>query len=202
MIFLQLFWEFFKIGLFAVGGGIATVPFLEDISAKTGWYSLNQLADMIAIAESTPGPLGINAASYVGYTVGLTQGGWQWGVLGAAVSTVGIIMPAITIVLLIASFLDRFRENAYVKGVFYTLRPASVALVAAAGVTIVCISFFNVGDILKIFSQFSLQYRDIVLAAILWVATRYIPKVKDLHAIVFIVFSAIVGVVFNFSGAV
>ena len=79
MIFLRLFYEFFKAGLFAVGGGLATLPFLQDIADKTGWYTQAQLADMIAVSESTPGPIGVNMATYVGFTVG--------GVPGAVIAT-------------------------------------------------------------------------------------------------------------------
>ena len=112
MILLRLFWEFFKTGLFAVGGGMATVPFLQDISAKTGWYTSGQLADMIAVSESTPGPLGVNLATYVGYTVGSQQlGGAGMGVVGAIVSTLGLIFPSIVVILIIGYFLKRFRDS-------------------------------------------------------------------------------------------
>ena len=100
MILLKLFWEFFKTGLFAIGGGMATVPFLQDISAKTGWYTAAQLADMIAVSESTPGPLGVNMATYVGYTVGSQQlGGPVMGVLAAIIATLGLIAPSVIIIL-------------------------------------------------------------------------------------------------------
>ena len=88
MILLKLFWEFFKTGLFAIGGGMATVPFLQEISAKTGWYTAGQLADMIAVSESTPGPMGVNMATYVGYTVGAKElGGPLMGILAAIIAT-------------------------------------------------------------------------------------------------------------------
>ena len=93
MIYLRLFWEFFKTGLFAVGGGLATLPFIYDMSDRTGWFTYQQIADMVAVAESTPGPIGINMATYVGYTTG--------GVFGSLVATLGIVTPAIVIILII-----------------------------------------------------------------------------------------------------
>ncbi len=96
MIYLRLFYEFFKAGLFSIGGGLATLPFLYDISDTTGWFTHGQLADMLAISESTPGPIGINMATYVGFTTG--------GVPGAVIATVGIITPSIIVILLIARF--------------------------------------------------------------------------------------------------
>ena len=108
MIYLRLFYEFFKAGLFSIGGGLATLPFLYDISDTTGWFTHGQLADMLAISESTPGPIGINMATYVGFTTG--------GIPGAVIATVGIITPSIIVILLIARFLKAFRDNKYVKG--------------------------------------------------------------------------------------
>ena len=97
MIYLRLFLEFFKAGLFAVGGGLATLPFLSNMATSTGWFTHSQLADMVAVSESTPGPLGVNMATYVGYTVK--------GVPGAVIATLGLITPSVIIILIIALFL-------------------------------------------------------------------------------------------------
>ena len=105
MIYLRLFYEFFKAGLFAVGGGMATLPFLYDISDSTGWFTHSQLADMIAVSESTPGPIGVNMATYVGYTTG--------GIPGAVIATLGLITPSIIIILIIAKALQAFRQSKY-----------------------------------------------------------------------------------------
>lgn len=129
MIYLQLFWEFFKTGLFAIGGGMATLPFLYDMADKTEWFTRAQLADMIAVSESTPGPIGVNMATYVGY---LTKG-----VPGAITATLGLVTPSIIIILIIAAFLEAFRTSKYVSGAFYGLRPASTALITAAGLVVV-----------------------------------------------------------------
>ena len=97
MLYLQLFWEFFKTGLFAVGGGLATLPFLQDMADRTGWFTQAQLADMLAVSESTPGPVGVNMATYVGFETG--------GILGAVVATLGLVAPSVIVILIIASFL-------------------------------------------------------------------------------------------------
>ena len=131
MLYLQLFWEFFKTGLFAIGGGMATLPFLYDMADKTGWFTRAQLADMIAVSESTPGPIGVNMATYVGFLTG--------GVPGAVTATVGLIAPSVIVILIVAAFLQAFRDSKYVAGAFYGLRPASTALITAAGHPIVFI---------------------------------------------------------------
>lgn len=194
MILLKLFWEFFKTGLFAIGGGMATVPFLQDISAKTGWYTAGQLADMIAVSESTPGPLGVNMATYVGYTVGSQQlGGPGMGVLGAITATVGLIAPSVIIIMVIAFFLKKFRNSKLVDGALYGLRPASVALISAAGVEIVLIAVLRVDSIYHI-AQAAFSWKALVLAALVYAATHW-KKLKNLHPIWFIAASALLGVV-------
>lgn len=195
MLYLQLFWEFFKTGLFAVGGGMATLPFLYDISDKTHWFTHAQLADMIAVSESTPGPIGVNMATYVGY---LTGGG----ALGAVVATLGLITPSVIVILIVAAFLKAFRDSKYVAGAFYGLRPASTALITAAGLAVVKISFFDTkvfSDVLHILR--STKWEAVALAAVLVVLTRYTPKVKNWHPIIFIAISAVIGAVFRFAGA-
>ncbi|MBR5097936.1 MAG: chromate transporter, partial [Spirochaetales bacterium] len=124
MILLQLFWEFFKTGLFAIGGGMATVPFLFDISARTGWFTTAELANMIAISESTPGPIGVNMATYVGFETA--------GILGSVIATLGLVAPSIIIIVIIAKLLDAFAEKPVVKTVFKYLRPAVIGLLLFA----------------------------------------------------------------------
>lgn len=191
MIYLQLFWEFFKTGLFAVGGGMATLPFLYDISARTGWFTTAQLADMIAVSESTPGPIGVNMATYVGFETG--------GVLGAVIATLGLITPSIIVILLIARVLHQFRQNRYVDAAFYGLRPCSVGLIAAAGLLVVKIAVFDfdlfgeTGSFLSLFRP-----KALILAVALLVLTRWVKPLKGLHPIVFILGSAAVGLLFSF----
>ena len=190
-LYLRLFWEFFKTGLFAVGGGIATLPFMYDISDKTGWFTHSMLADMVAVSESTPGPIGVNMATYVGFVTG--------GVPGAVIATVGLVTPSVIVILLIARVLKAFRENQYVDAGFYGLRPCSIGLIAAAGVLVIKLALFNTelyastGALLDLFN-----FKALILAAVLLVATRCIKKLKGLHPIVFILASAVIGIVFSF----
>ena len=194
MILLQLFWEFFKTGLFAIGGGLATVPFLQDISAKTGWYTAGQLADMIAVSESTPGPMGVNMATYVGFTVGSQElGGPVMGVVAAIIATLGLVAPSVIVIMIVAYFLKRFRSSKLVDGALYGLRPASVALISAAGVDIVLIAVLRVDSIYQI-AQAALSWKALALAALVYVST-HIKKLKSLHPIWFIAASAVIGVV-------
>lgn len=191
MILLRLFFEFFKTGLFAVGGGMATLPFLYDISARTGWYTTEMLADMIAVSESTPGPIGVNMATYVGYVTA--------GIPGAIIATLGLVTPSVIVILLIARALKAFRKNPYVEAAFYGLRPCSVGLIAAAGFLVVKLALFNTelyqasGKLIDLF-----DFKAIALAAVLLVCTRYVKKLKGLHPIFFILASAVVGIVFAF----
>ena len=186
MTCLLLFYEFFKTGLFAVGGGLATLPFLYDIVARhPEWFTVSQLADMLAVSESTPGPLGVNMATYVGY---LTAG-----IPGAVAATMGLVAPSVIVILIVAAFLKRFRESRLVNNVFYGLRPASVALISAAGVDILLIAVLRVDSIYRV-AQSALSWKALVLAALVYVGT-HVKKLKSLHPIWFIAASAVIGVV-------
>lgn len=197
-LYLQLFWEFFKTGLFAIGGGMATVPFLQDIAQKTRWFSPADLADMIAVSESTPGPIGINMATYVGYTTGHAQFGVAAGILGGIIATVGLVTPSVILILIIAKFLEKFRDNRYVNAAMYGLRAASVALISAAGISIVLIAVFQVSSIQELRSAV-IDFRCFLLALVILIATRWIPKLKDLHPVIFIICSALIGIALHMS---
>ncbi len=192
MIYLQLFWEFFKTGLFAIGGGMATIPFLYDISDSTGWFTHTDLANMIAVSESTPGPIGVNMATYVGYVSGMNEGGVLGGVLGAVVATLGLIAPSVIIILIIAALLKNFRDARYVNDAFYGLRPASTGLIAAAGISVVMSNLF-LGDI----ALSTFNWKGLILAAVLWLLTNVVKPTKKLHPIVFIGLSALAGILFS-----
>ena len=188
MILLRLFFEFFKVGLFAVGGGMATFPFLEDLAVKTGWYTQLQLADMIAISESTPGPIGVNMATYVGFTV--------VGIPGSVIATIGLITPSVIIILIVARVLAKFRDSKLVKDLFYGLRPASAGLIAAAGFSVVLLALVD-----KTASDMDMiRWKGVLLAAILLVLTRKVKQTKDLHPVFFIALSAVAGILFSFAG--
>lgn len=193
MIYLRLFYEFFKTGLFAVGGGMATIPFLYDISDKTGWFTHNDLANMIAVSESTPGPIGVNMATYVGFISSMQNGNFLGAVTGAVTATIGLIAPSVIVILIVALILKSFRDNKYVNSAFYGLRPASTGLIGAAGLSVIFSNLF-LGEMVS-FS--ALNIKGIVLAIILWIFTNVIKKTKNLHPIIFILISAIAGIVFS-----
>ena len=158
MTCLLLFYEFFKTGLFAVGGGLATLPFLYDMAARhPEWFTVSQLADMLAVSESTPGPLGVNMATYVGY---LTAG-----IPGAVAATMGLVAPSVIVILIVAAFLKRFRESRLVNNVFYGLRPASAAMVAAAGLSVVGLALLYSGQA----GLAAVNWKAVALAAVLLV---------------------------------
>ena len=186
MIYLQLFFEFFKTGLFAVGGGMATLPFLYDMAERTGWFTAAQLADMIAVSESTPGPIGVNMATYVGYVSG--------GVGGALAASLGLVAPSIIVIMIVAAFLKAFRDNRYVNAAFYGLRPASTAMVASAGITVMSVTFLK--DAVLSFA--AVDWKAIALAAVLLVLTRWVKATKKLHPIIFIIASGVIGALLKF----
>ena len=197
MIYLQLFWEFFKTGLFAVGGGMATIPFLYQISDKTGWFTHTDLANMIAVGESTPGPIGVNMATYVGFVTGMKNGEVMAAVLGAVAATIGLVTPSMIIILIVAAILKSFRNNQYVNSAFYGLRPASTGLITAAGISVLLSTMVIIGAAEDLSHTFTLNWKGIVLAILLWILTNVVKKTKKWHPIVFIGFSALVGIVFQ-----
>lgn len=174
MVIIELFIEFFKIGLLAIGGGMATIPFLQHLSEVKGWYDTAFIADMIAISESTPGPIGINMSTYVGFKMG--------GVFGAIIATLAMIIPSIIIVSIVAIYLKRFKDSIWVESAFYGIRPAVTALIAAA-----CFEILKIALVLKD----TLYVQGIVLFAIAYVAIR---KFKW-HPVVYIALSALIGIV-------
>ena len=134
-LFLQLFTEFFKIGLFAIGGGMATIPFLAKLAIATGWFTETDLLNMIAISESTPGPIGVNSATAVGYHIA--------GFPGALDATLGLITPSVIIIIIVSQFLKKFGDSKYVKAVMYGLRAASAGLIAAAGLMVARVTLLH-----------------------------------------------------------
>ena len=171
MIYLRLFYEFFKTGLFAVGGGMATIPFLYSMADNTGWFTRLDVDNMIAVGESTPGPIGVNMATYVGYITGGNVGGLPFAILGSVIATLGLIAPSIIIILIIASFLKNFRDNRFVDSAFYGLRPASTGLIAAAGLSVIVSNLFFAGALENGFSLAVFNWKGWILAIVLWVLT-------------------------------
>jgi chromate transporter len=191
ILLLKLYYEFFKVGLFSIGGGLATLPFLKEMATRTGWFTVEQLYDILAVSESTPGPIGVNMATYVGYTTA--------GIPGSVIATLGLITPSVIIILIVAAFLKSFKDNKYVKGAFYGIRPASMGLISAAGLGVLVVTLLNVdlfkdtGNIIDLFS-----IKAIILAVALFALSNIFKKI---HPVAWIGVAAVVGVVFSFAGA-
>lgn len=173
MITLRLFYEFFKIGLFAIGGGLATIPFLYNLSDKTGWFLRPDISNMIAISESTPGPLGVNMATYTGF---LTNG-----LIGGIIATLGLVTPSVIIIIIISKFLNNFGENKLIKRLFYGLRAGVIALILIVG--------FNILKEALFFENFSIKFFETGLFIVLLILLQ---KTK-IHPIWFILASGIIG---------
>lgn len=190
MIYLQLFWEFFKTGLFSVGGGLATLPFLYSMGEKTGWFTAGDVADMLAVSESTPGGIGVNMATYAGYRAA--------GLPGGVVATLGLVAPSVIVILLVAMALDKFRKSAVVEKSLCLLRPVSTALIAAAGLSVFVLVLGNPNAVSL---AGAIRWDALALMVGLWLLTNVIKPTKKLHPIVFIALSALCGVVLQLGGA-
>ena len=188
MAFLQLMYEFFKTGLFSVGGGLATLPFLYEMSNNhPDWFTHADIADMIAVSESTPGAIGINMSTYAGYKVA--------GIPGGILASFALALPCVIIILIIARFLARFRKSRLVDGAFYGLRPASLAMISAAGLNVVRIALVNMDALTSDagLGEFFI-WKALILAVLIFIGLR---KLKW-SPIVFIGISAVVGIIFKF----
>lgn len=181
MILLRLFFEFFKVGLFSVGGGLATIPFLQQMGSATGWFTDADLTTMIAVAESTPGPIGVNMATYVGFTTA--------GIGGSVVATLGLITPSILIILVIAGFLQKYRTSKIVNDAFYGLRPASTALVVAAGLRVAVAIYFTAAA-----GSWQVNWLSVAIGVAVFAAMRT-KKLSKIHPIAFIGLGAVLGAV-------
>ncbi|MFR3786580.1 MAG: chromate transporter [Agathobaculum desmolans] len=188
MIYLQLFWEFFKTGLFAIGGGLATLPFLKEVSLRYPWFTPNDLLDMIAVSESTPGPIGVNTATYAGYHAA--------GIPGALVATTSLVLPSVVIILLVARALTRFRSSPLVQHAFYGLRPASAGLIFGAMFEVFAVSLLHTERWTGLSSLSAVFNLPAILFFLL--LTLGIRKLPRLHPIWFILAGAVCGILFQF----
>lgn len=187
MTYLILFLEFFKVGLFSIGGGLATIPFLYELADKYNWFNQKMLLDMIAVSQSTPGAIGVNMATYAGFRAG--------GVLGGTIATLALVMPSVIVIVIVAHFLNKFKESRTVDSVFYGLRPAVAALIGAAGfqvfkISILTLEKFNeTHNILNIIN---------IKGTILLVALIFAINKFKKHPIVYIAIAALIGIIFKF----
>ena len=138
MIFLELFWSYLKIGFFGFGGGYAMLSLIQnEIVVQHGWLTNAEFADIIAISQMTPGPIAINSATYIGYTLGAEAGGLWTGILGAAVATFAVCLPALTLMLLITRFFLKLKNNPYVEGAMRGMRPVVIGMIASAALLLI-----------------------------------------------------------------
>ena len=180
----RMFWEFMKIGLFAVGGGPATLPYLRDLTKRFDWYTMEDLTNMIAISESTPGPLGLNMATYAGFHA--------LGVFGGIIATLGLVIPSVIIIVLVAKFLENFNENKYVQGAFAGIRPAVTALIAAAVYNVCKVSLFTQTE-----TGYEPAIKTIILCLIVF-GLLQVKKLQKYHPALWLLFAVVIGIVFRF----
>lgn len=193
MIYLRLLFEFFKVGLFSIGGGLATVPFLTELGRNTGWFTTAELADMIAVSESTPGPIGVNMAVYVGMQTGRAANGLPGGILGAIVAPLGLTIPSFLVILLVIRILNRFRNSPWVSALFSALRPASLALITCAAWEVLQIILYSASGTVIGPVTLPIDWKALLLGALLIVPIR---KIKC-HPAWFLLASAVFGIVFQ-----
>lgn len=188
MTFLLCFWEFFKTGLFAIGGGLATIPFLQEMAVNhPDWFTKEELTNFIAISESTPGPIGINIATYAGYKIA--------GPLGSVICTFSLVLPSFLIILLLAKVLDKFKTNPIVEGAFSGIRPATTSLILAATLSTFSEVLVDLGAVSSVKTFFTaIDPLAVGLFAAIFVAATLLKK---MHPIVFIIAGAAAGIIFK-----
>lgn len=181
--YIQLFFIFFKVGLFAIGGGLAAIPLIQDEVVERGWITQTEFTDMIAVSESTPGPIGVNIATYVGFE--------QYGVLGSIIATIGIVSPSVIIILIVSQFIMKFRTNKYVDGMFKGIRPAVTGLILTAAVSIGLITLVDLDAY-----GMSNDWNDLlnIEAIILFAIYLGLSNKFKFHPIWYIVSAGIIGV--------
>jgi len=181
---LRLFWEFFKIGLFAVGGGPATLPYLMELTERFDWYTMEELTNMIAVSESTPGPLGLNMATYAGFQT--------LGNFGGIVSTLGLVLPSIIVICIVAAFFAKFSQNRTVKAAFSGIRPAVAAIIASAVIGLCRVSLFT-----HTAAGYTPIWKSILLCLAV-LGLLQVKKLKKIHPFLWFVGGAALGILFLF----
>lgn len=177
---LIMMYEFFKTGLFAMGGGLATLPFLYQMSARhPDWFTASKLADLLAVSESTPGPIGINMASYVGFL--------SHGIIGAVLATLAIITPSVIVIIIISKFIEKYKNSRTLQSAMEGLRPAVAGLITSVCINVFTISVMKNGHIELV--------QAIIFALVL--AVTQIKKFQKIHPILLIVLGAILGLIFK-----
>lgn len=187
MILFQLFVEFFKTGLFALGGGLATLPFLYSMADTFHWFTQGDIVNMLAISESTPGAIGVNMSTYSGYHIA--------GVPGSLIATFGLVLPSVIIIILVARVLESFKNNRYVEAGFYGIRPVVAGLICAATLSVFKVAFLKTGELNIHKILFSIDFKSVILFVILYMISKLAEKRgRSIHPIFLIVLSGCIGV--------
>ena len=185
---LLLCWEFFKTGLFAIGGGMATVPFLQEMSRNYGWFTIEELTTMIAVSESTPGPIGVNIATYVG--------NHMFGPIGGVLATISLVLPSVIVVIIVSKVLEQFKNSQTVKGIFMGLRPAAIGFIASAALSIFVVALLNIpayqssGSIMDL-----IPIPQLIFFIALGIFYYFQPKT---HPLILVMIGVVIGIVFHF----
>lgn len=181
MIYLLLFWTFFKIGLFTIGGGYAMIPMIKSEVIAVGWLTEGQLLDFMAISESTPGPFAVNMATFVGFN--------EAGLLGATCATLGVVLPSFIIIIIVAKIVNKFLTNPYVKYALSGVRPVVVGLIGSVAVSLI---YSGIKLDLMNFNSKNISYASLGIMILTFILMRF-KKTKN--PIVLILISAVLGII-------
>ncbi|MBQ3146922.1 MAG: chromate transporter [Oscillospiraceae bacterium] len=193
MIFLELFWTFFKIGAFTFGGGYAMLPLIQAEVTSKGWISEESIVNFVAVSESTPGPFAVNMATYVGSEMGGVFG-VGGGIFGAFCATLGVVLPSFVIILIVAQCFQKFQSSRVIRGCMSGLKPAVIGLIASAVISIGTTVFIPNGFMWEIFTQ----VRTYIFLGI--AALALVLGFKKLHPIIIICISAVLGIAAGYLG--
>ncbi|MBO5772227.1 MAG: chromate transporter [Clostridia bacterium] len=196
MIFLSLFWEFFKIGLFTIGGGYAMLPLIMQVVGDMGWMEQQTFINFVGVAESTPGPFAINIATFVGMQTGYETFGIWGGILGAICATLGVVLPSLVIIMAIFSVIVRFENSKLVKGFLYGAKPCAMGLILSAFITVFLSAVAP--DVNLTFGQQSswegFSWISLGLVAFFVTLSQIKIKKKKIHPLMLIALSAVIGI--------
>lgn len=183
MIFLRLIWSYLKIGLFGFGGGYAMLSLIENEIVAPGWITEKMFTDIVAISQMTPGPIGINSATYIGYVAPGEAGfdGWAWGLLGSVACTLVVVLPSFLLVTYTSHYIRRHHDSPVIKGMFSGLRPVVVGLIASAAL------------LLMNGANFGTESYDIIASVIICVASFCVVYFTRVHPILVIVAAGVAG---------
>lgn len=197
MIFLKLFWNFFKIGLFTFGGGYAMLPLVQEQTLANGWLTESEILNFIAVSESTPGPFAVNIATYVGATVGGSYGdGWFFNLLGSFCATFGVVLPSFAVILAVAHFYTQFKSSRTITGLMTGLKPAAIGLIASAVCSMAITVFVPHGITANLFKNAQFYVSLLIFALSVFLAFL---KRKKIPPVLIILISAALGIIAGFT---